>query len=150
MEESQFFLLNEELDETLAFLDGRYGRGGGDCFDCAYEGLALAVKSEWTAPADCHRRIICMATDCLPKALGEDAGYGNYPIDMPKSLEEISDIWYGLEKPGRNRIMLYAPSCEPWLSFQSWEGLFHTPVVIGNGCSEIDIFDTLVDLIAIT
>ncbi|MBR5448974.1 MAG: VWA domain-containing protein [Clostridia bacterium] len=147
MIESQFFLLNEELDEALAFLSVMYPGGGGDMPECAFEALALAVKSEWTEPRDCHRRIICLTTDSSAKPLGACRDCVGYPAQMPESVEDVLAEWLGMPRRGINRIMLFAPNDTCWDELQLWEGLFYVPVERFCGCTDVDFVDTFVNLV---
>ena len=154
--QTPFFGLPEQTEEVLDFISKIYPRGGGDLPECAFEGLAYAVRSDWTAPNDCHRRIICLATDAPSKPLGEcrtdSWGYVNdaYPADMPNSVDDILSAWGDLPRPGINRIMLFAPDNECWAPLLQWDGVYHVPLVWGNGGNEVEFVNMLIDLIANT
>ena len=158
MVHTPFFVLPEQTDEVLDFISKIHPCGGGDLPDCAFEGLAYAVRSDWTDPNDCHRRVICLATDTIAKPLGEcrtgSWGYVNkaYPADMPTSVEDILSEWGDWPRPGINRIMLFAPDKECWAPLLRWDGvyLYQVPLVWGNGGREVEFVNMLIDLIANT
>ena len=146
MIESEFFTLDEDLDEALAFLEGRYSHGGGDMPECSLEALTFAMRSEWTAESGIKRHIICLVTDANAKSLTACRDCAGYPEDMPESLDEIKQMWDGMDKRAK-RLVLFAPDWEPWGELTiEWEQTFLRPVSPGCGCGDVDIVKEFTDI----
>ncbi|MBQ2793513.1 MAG: VWA domain-containing protein [Clostridia bacterium] len=142
MLESRFFTLDDELDEALAFLDGRYPSGGGDLHENALEALALAMKSDWVEK-ELSRHIIILATDAPAKPLGEPTDCAGYPENMPKSFDELHKIWENEMKRKAKRLFVFAPEAEPWCNLVDWTNTFHT--VVKDNLYDVDIMKALID-----
>lgn len=94
---SRFFNLTEEFgDESRAYRNFVYSLdscSGKDAKSAnALETLSLAIQSDWEQD-DCRRKIIALFTDSSSYRL-EDANRlnSNYPINMPVSLDELTDM----------------------------------------------------------
>src|SRR5205085_1299139 len=115
---SQFFNLETEKDAFAQFVKRLHAEGGGDAPENGLEGLAEAIKSDWTREGDKRRHILVLWTDTDAHPLNKNAGSkpSSYPVGMPKNLDELTDRWdgqEGMEHPAK-RLIIYAPDAEPW------------------------------------
>ena len=148
MIESEFFTLDEELDDALAFLEGRYSSGGGDMPECALEALAYAMRSDWTTEGSVKRHAICLVTDAPAKQLGVCSGCAGYPDDMPKSLNELRELWESGRYRNAKRLLLITPECEPWMDLAEWPYTFMHRVTEGNGCTDVDVLQAVAQILS--
>lgn len=136
MEESRFFTLDDELDEAVAFLDGKYGEGGGDAPENALEALALAMRSDWWTEAAVRRHVILLFTDAAPHPLGALSDCEGYPQGMPSSFDELHTLWEEKMPKKGSRLLVFAPDVEPWSNMYDWTNTFFSAVEEQGNCVE--------------
>jgi len=151
LSESAFFNLPDEQSEFQSFVSGLAPRGGGDEPENGLEALALAMRSDWNKSGDRRREIIVMYTDASAHQLEYvESKPSNYPSDIPKNFNELSDWWDGQEayvSPTAQRLIIYAPDCHPWADISNeWENTIHYPSQAGTGLKELD-YETILSAI---
>lgn len=146
--ESPFFSPSTEegMAEMIAFLDGLHAHGGGDLPESGLEALAIAMRSDWRPYEQLARRIIVLWTNSLTHPLGVGSDRENYPERMPKSMEELRDLWLSEVGNKGARLFLLAPESDPvWSDIIFWPRVYTTDVPCG-GSGDVD-FDGLIDII---
>jgi hypothetical protein len=146
MVESPFFELPRQQDEFSNFLSSIRAEGGGDEPENGLEALALALKSDWTKVGDRKRQVVVLWTDASAHPLEKAMG----PSNMPKSLDQLADMWEGQSyvSASARRLLLYAPETSPWSSIgDSWEQTIYLPSVAGDGLSEVE-YESILSTIA--
>ena len=113
--------------------------------ECSLEALTFAMRSEWTTEGRIKRHIICLVTDANAKPLTACRDCAGYPEDMPESLDEIKQMWDGMDKRAK-RLVLFAPDWEPWGELTEWVQTFFRPVTPGCGCGDVDIVKEFTDI----
>ncbi len=146
MKESRFFELPRDSAEFKNFVNGIEPTGGGDTPENALEAIALAVKSDWTTMYGKKRHAILVFTDAPALPLGERKDCPGYPAGMPKNLAELGAWWEGTTQdfsgsynPKSGRLVVFAPSAEPWTELQAWNRYWHTPSKGGTGLDDVDM-----------
>ncbi len=147
--ESPFFSPSTEegMAEMMAFLDGLHAHGGGDLPESGLEALAIAMRSDWRPYEQLARRIIVLWTNSLTHPLGVGSDKENYPERMPKSMEELRDLWLSEVGNKGARLFVLAPEIDPiWSDIIFWPRVFTEDVPAG-GMGDTDM-DALADIIA--
>ena len=144
MQESEFFLLPDQIDQFTAFVNGLTAVGGGDGPENALEAIALALKSDWTRVSAKKRHAIIMFTDAPALALGERAGCPGYPQGMPENLAKLGAWWEGTDQSvvvdqKAKRLFIFAPNAEPWTDLQAWNQNWTTFSPAGTGLSNVEM-----------
>lgn len=152
MHESPFFTLPEEKERLAAFIQTCRADGGGDEPESGLEALALAMKSDWSKSGDRRRQIIVVWTDASAHPLEKkaDSKPSNYPVGMPATFSELTDLWEGQHpmNSSAKRLIVYAPDAQPWTDISNyWENTVHYPSKAGEGCGEVD-YSAILDAIA--
>ncbi len=148
MVESPFYTLNTEEGraEMIAFLAGLDAHGGGDLPESGLEALAHAMRSDWRPYESFARRIIVLWTNSLTHPLGVGSGSENYPERMPKSMEELRDLWLSEVGNKGARLFILAPESDPvWSDIVFWPRVYTTNIPCG-GSGDVDL-DGLIDII---
>ncbi len=129
MIESRFCSLPEEGAALEAFLGGLECGGGGDLPENALEALALAIGSDWEAEGLRRRQVVLMLSDGAAHPLGECADAPAYPGGLPKTAEELRELWEngapssaGTFRPRMARLVAFVPPEEPWIGMTEWRG----------------------------
>lgn len=149
---SKFFELPSEKEDFVDFVNDIEADGGGDEPESGLEALALAIKSDWNKIGDKKRQIIVVWTDASTHPLEKnmDSKPSNYPKDLPKDLNELTDWWegqYGMSKAAK-RLIIYSPDCYAWTAIATnWNNTIQYPSKAGKGLEEID-YQTILDSIA--
>ena len=153
MVESKFFVLPEQGEEFKAFVEGIEAKGGGDTPENALEALTLALKSDWTTEGSKRRHAVLMFTDAPALALGERAGSGSYPSDMPTDIAQLGAWWEGTDQsftgtyqPNAGRFVAFVPNAEPWTELTSWNRYWPAFSAAGTGLNDVDI-QSAIDLL---
>ncbi|MDR3058149.1 MAG: VWA domain-containing protein [Prevotella sp.] len=146
---SPFFELPKDTGSFKSFIDPISANGGGDDPENGLEALALAIKSDWTKTGDRRRQIIIIWTDQSAHKLEylADSKPSNYPSDLPKNFDEITDWWEGQSymNSSAKRLILFAPDAYPWTDIAThWENAPQYPSKAGEGLSEVD-YSTILD-----
>jgi hypothetical protein len=140
--ESDFIPLNTNGSEFEDFVKNLSPKGGGDEPESSLEALALAMKSKWNKEGEKRREVIIMYTDSSAIPLEKDPKPAGYPSDLPKNLDEITDLWEGQTSPmtdSAKRLLIYAPNAYPWAEIGSaWTNTIHHGSKAGGGLAEHD------------
>lgn len=151
LEVSDFFELPDQIVEYQNFVTEIIAEGGGDEPENGLEALALALQSTWTSGGDRRRHAIVVWTDTsthtLERAVTEQPA--NYPAEIPKSFDELTDQWdgEGIDASAR-RLILFAPDMYPWAEIAAhWEEVVHFPSRGGDGLGEMD-YDFIMNMLA--
>lgn len=154
MSESRFFTLPEEATDYAAFVNGQNADGGGDEPENGLEAFALAMKSDWSSAEGRKRQIICILTDASAHEL-EKAASGapaGYPSGLPKTFDELADMWEGSMDEKARRLLIFAPEVYPWNKIcpddqGGFSDAIHYPSRGGAGLSDVD-YNQIVSLVA--
>ncbi|MEW6600995.1 MAG: retroviral-like aspartic protease family protein [Nitrospirota bacterium] len=148
MEISDFFVLPQEVDSFAEFVTRITVDGGGDEPENGLEAISLAMDSSWTKATTKQRHIIVVWTDASAHQLEKAPKPQNYPADMAKDLNELSDKWYQRMSGPAKRLVLFAPDAYPWGTLSSdWENVAYHASKAGQGLQEISI-EEIVESIA--
>jgi hypothetical protein len=151
--ETPFFEIPESVGEFHKSVKTISARGGGDAPESGLEGLALAIKSPWKTTGVKKRHVIVVWTDTSAHPLEMNAGSKppNYPPNLPKDLDELTDLWSGQDSPMSihgQRLILFAPEVEPWTTLgEHWERTYHFTAKAGEGLNDFD-YEEILDAIA--
>jgi len=149
MEQTAFYTIPDQAAELASYIQGIDAAGGGDSPENALEAIAYAFKSDWTQEGGGSRRhITVLFTDAPALALGERAACPGYPTDLPKSLEELKEMWTCTDQttamsPRWRRLVLLAPSDPSWMDIANWEHVTTFPVNPDDGLSGISMDDII-------
>ena len=149
---SEFFNLpnqSREFHDTLAAITAQ---DGGDDPEDGLEALAFAIKSDWVKTGHKKRHIIIVWSDDATHPLGEGAKMDmkGYPPKMPRSFEELTDMWENpaIMDPSAKRLIIYAPDREHWGTISElWNQSIHFPSEAGNGLENVT-YQSILDAIA--
>ena len=150
--ESDFYSLPQEKEGFNAFVRSISADGGGDDPENGLEALALAIQSDWTTAGDKRRHVVVVWTDTSAHPLERNEGSkpGNYPNDLPKNFDDLTDMWEGQTylNISTKRLVVFAPDAYAWTDIaNNWENVVHYPSQAGHGLSDID-YETILDAIA--
>lgn len=148
MKESPFFTLPDNKDAFSAFVNSITADGGGDEPENGLEALALAIKSDWSKSGDKRRQIIVVWTDASAHDLEKNSGAkpGNYSVNLPANLDELTDDWEGQSYMSQTakRLIIYAPDAYPWTDIaNNWENVIHYSSKAGDGLADVDYQEIL-------
>ncbi len=148
MELSPFYSLPVQKTNFSMFVSTIVADGGGDDPESSLEALALAMKSEWNKGEGKHRRVIVLYTDAPAHKLEKGAGsyLPNYPSDLPKNLDELTDLWDDQEFSAK-RLIIYGPEDYPWKEIATWDNTIIYTSRAGEGLEEHD-YSAIIDAIA--
>jgi len=150
---SPFYELPKDASSFSSFVNPITADGGGDEPENGLEALALAIKSDWSTTGDKRRQIIVIWTDASAHKLELNAGSkpANYPTDLPKNLDELTDWWEGQTymSSSAKRLILFTPDAYPWTDIAThWKLVVQLTSKAGEGLEEIEystILDTIVN-----
>ncbi len=141
MSESQFYLLPDQNEEFVKYINSIKAKGGKEEISeknepaNSLEALALALKSDWASQyypwqktGYKVRHIIMLFTDSPAIPLRNESKGRSYPDGMPMSLcqlnswrndtDETIDIKFRFFRGGG--IIGVVPEAEPWVDLQDW------------------------------
>lgn len=150
--QSPFFALPSDNYDFSDFINSIQTFGGGDEPENALEALAVAIKSPWNKTGDKSRQVIVVWTDDEAHDLEIASKYNisNYPSDIPKNFNELTDLWEDGKHISSNgkRLIIFAPEKKPWKEILNfWELSLLYPSTAGKGLQEIE-YNTIIDTIA--
>jgi hypothetical protein len=146
---SDFFPLPSEAPAFTEFVSRIRAEGGDDEPENALEALALTLNSPWEKTQDFakQRYIVLMWTDASAHALEKEPKPSNYPTNLPKTIEELTECWEGMPLSAK-RLLLFTPDVEPWSKIRdSWENVIHFPSQAGRGLEDFEM-EQILDAIA--
>ena len=149
---TDFFLLPDEVETFSRCVNSIHAVGGGDIPEDGLEALAFAIRSKWTKEASKKRHVIVVWTDAGVHELGYGARVSNYPQNMPKNFEELTNWWgdqqlSGYMDPSAKRLLLFAPYASYWKTISdNWENVMHYPSIAGQGLNEVE-YKQIIDAI---
>jgi hypothetical protein len=150
---TRFFTLPDERNQFDAEIHALTANGGGDEPESALEALVEAIRSPWERGLDRRRHVILIITDASAHRLevGAQAQPAGYPREMPRSFDELTDLWDDRQRGpmdwAAKRLLLYAPEVEPWISIQElWTNTLHFTSNAGDGLEDFT-FDEILDQI---
>jgi hypothetical protein len=146
MIESKFYKLPTEKAEFSTFVNSLDADGGGDEPENGLEALALAIKSDWVSEGDKKRHLVVVWTDASSHQLERSGKPESYPKNMPKDLNELTDLWCNGQIIGQRarRLLLFGPSMYPWSDItDSWDNVIHFPSKAGEGLRDMDYQEIL-------
>lgn len=151
MSQTEFLSLPEQKEEFSSFVNPLTPSGGGDEPENGLEALALAINSDWNKDGDKRREIVIMWSDASAHKLelNEGSKPSNYPSDMPKDFDELTDMWEGqsIMSGEAKRLLIFAPDAYPWTDIEThWEKTIQYPSKAGAGLSDVD-YETILDTI---
>ena len=116
---TDFFLLPDEVETFSRCVNGIRATGGGDIPEDGLEALAFAIRSKWTMEAAKKRHVIVVWTDAGVHELGYGSKASNYPDNMAKNFEELTNWWGDEQRNGymdsnAKRLLLFAPCTSYW------------------------------------
>lgn len=139
---SEFLKLPDQIDEYRDFVTEIEAKGGGDEPENGLEALALAFQSDWTKGGDRRRHVVVVWTDTSSHTLERAAAEqpSNYPAEIPKSFDELTDQWDSEQiDASARRLILFAPDVYPWADIAAhWEETVHFSSRGGDGLGEMD------------
>lgn len=150
---TDFFDLPLQNTEFEKCIRGLRPMGGGDEPEDGLEALAYAIRSDWDTQGMKRRQVIVVWTDAPTHGIGYGKADANYPANMAKSFEELTQWWGDVQNPGYmnqsgKRLLLFAPEAEYWTSIaDNWNQVIHFPSKAGKGLEEID-YDLILNTIA--
>lgn len=147
LEESPFFSLPDQAEDFHDWVGRIEAKGGGDAPESTLEGLAAAMRSDWTKEGTKRRHTIVLFTDAPAVPLNDPSRTSSkyYPKEMPKNLAELSDMFQGSSQtPGgmpekaASRLILFAPDDEEtWNKIGQWNYTWHLKTGLDKGCDEV-------------
>lgn len=141
---SDFFVLPDQAADYASFVGRIHASGGGDEPESGYEALALAMQSNWTDGGDRRRHVIVVWTDASPHPLerASTATSSTYPVDMPKNMDDLTDMWQGQSSPmdiSAKRLVLFAPDVTGWNDLANfWDETVQAVSRAGEGLADHD------------
>ncbi|RCJ14589.1 hypothetical protein A6S26_10780 [Nostoc sp. ATCC 43529] len=145
MQSSEFFNLRTQSSDFANFVSGITATGGGDEPENGLEALALALQSNWEKSQDFakQRYVVVIYTDASAHTLEKGSKPSHYPQDIPKSFDELTDLWADMSIPAK-RLLLFAPDASPWtVMASSWENTIHFASKAGDGLQELEMDEIL-------
>ena len=147
MQCSEFFDLRSQSPDFANFISGIKAEGGGDEPENGLEGLGLALKSDWQKGNFSKQRyVVVVYTDASAHSLEKGEKPSNYPKNIPKTFDELTDYWHEIPVSAK-RLLLFAPDASPLTVMSSWENTIHYVSAAGNGLEELEK-DQILDAIA--
>lgn len=149
---SDFFKIPEQSVEFHELLKTVQADGGGDDPEDGLEALAYAIKSDWVRTGHKKRHIIIVWSDDATHPLGEGdkMDLEGYPSKMPRSFEELTNMWEDPEimDPSAKRLIIFAPDREYWgMISDIWNQSIHFPSEAAKGLENVT-YQSILDAIS--
>ena len=138
MQSSKFFDLRSESSDFTNFISKIKAEGGSNGLRNGLEAVGLALKSDWEK-GDFSKKgyVVVVYTDASAHSLEKGEKPSNYPENIPKTFDELTDYWHEMPVSAK-RLVLFAPDVEPWTVMSSWENTVHYVSEAGNGLEKVD------------
>lgn len=150
---TDFFNLPMQNMDFEKCIRGLNAFGGGDEPEDGLEALAYAIRSKWDTEGMRKRQVIVVWTDASTHELGFGSSDPNYPSNMAKNFEELTQWWGDVQNTGYmnqsgKRLLLFAPEAKYWSTItNNWNQVIHFPSRAGRGLEEVD-YDLILNTIA--
>ena len=150
--QSPFYSLPSDNYDFFEFVNTIQAFGGGDDPESGLEALAVAIKSPWNKAGNKLRQVIVVWTDEEAHELERASRYNisNYPKDIPKNFNELTDLWEnGIDiSSNGKRLIIFAPEKQPWKDMvKFWELSLLYPSIAGKGLQDFE-YNAIIDAIA--
>lgn len=128
---TNFFSLPEMSENFEACIRSVIPDGGGDDPEDGLEALAYAMKSNWCAGSAKRRHVIVVWSDAGTHNIGYGKRAPNYPPNMPKDFDELTEWWGSRYNPGlmdesAKRLLIFAPDQPGWSTIRdNWNNVIH-------------------------
>ena len=138
MQSSKFFDLPSESSDFTNFISRIKAEGGSNGLRNGLEAVGLALKSDWKkGDFSKQRYVVVVYTDASAHSLEKGEKPSNYPENVPKTFDELTDYWHEMPVSAK-RLVLFAPDVEPWTVMSSWDNTIHYVSEAGNGLEEFE------------
>ena len=141
---TNFFELPEQAEDFEFCVNGIEADGGGDDPEDGLEALAFSMKSDWNMDAQKRRHVIVVWSDDGTHALGFGKSASNYPKNMPKNFDELTEMWGSKSRPGimdesSKRLLLFTPNKDWWTTIRdNWNNVIQYESEAGAGIGDYD------------
>ena len=141
---TNFFTLPDQAEDFRRCVQSIVADGGGDDPEDGLEALAYAIKSDWSHTAQKRRHVIVVWSDEGTHDLGYGNRVSNYPRNMPKTFDELSEWWGSKTIPGimdesAKRMIIFAPMKKHWNTItDNWNKVIQYESEAGTGLQNCD------------
>jgi hypothetical protein len=141
---TNFFELPAQAEDFRACVHSIEADGGGDDPEDGLEALAYAMKSDWDMSAQKHRHVIVVWSDDAAHELGHGKMMANYPKNMAKDFDELTEWWGSRSVPGimnekAKRLLLFTPNVPYWSNIRNnWNNVVMYESEAGSGLEDCD------------
>lgn len=144
---SDFYSLPDESADFRTLVSSVVAEGGGDDPEDGLEALAYAIHSDWTKGGSKRRHIIVVWSDEETHPLGYGNGIANYPKDMARDFDELTEWWDSMDYNDK-RLIIFAPDKAFWnVISDTWDNVIHYPSEAGKGLKGLE-YEQVMDAIA--
>ena len=141
---------NVEYEKCIRSIDAK---GGGDEPEDGLEALAYAIKNtKWYDGNGLKKQVIVVWTDASTHELGYGRWVDNYPKNMAKDFNELTQWWGDAQNDGymdyhSKRLVLFAPNKNYWSNIaDNWGNVIFFPSKAGDGIGDYE-YREIIDLI---
>lgn len=141
---TNFFSLPQQTAEFHACVRSIEADGGGDDPEDGLEALAYAMKSDWNHTAMRRRHVIVVWSDDATHDLGYGRSAQNYPRNMARDFNELTQWWGSKSYPGvmdesAKRLILFTPDVRSWSTIRdNWNNVIQYESNAGTGLRDCD------------
>lgn len=141
---TNFFELPTQAEDFRACVQSIEADGGGDDPEDGLEALAYAMKSDWSTTAQKRRHVIVVWSDDGTHDLGFGKAVPNYPKNMAKDFNELTEWWGSKRAPGimdesAKRLILFTPDTTHWNTIRdNWNNVIQYESNAGSGLKDCD------------
>lgn len=152
LNESDFFILPNDRNGFVEYVNSLEAHGGGNEPSNGLEALDIAIRSNWTNVKGKKRQIIVIFTDssCHSLELAASKKLYNYPENIALNFVELTNRWEDDDYVdfSSKRLIIFAPDAYPWTDIgNSWSNVVISPSKDGLGLKEIK-FDWIIESIS--